>query len=108
MNLQEEFDKKFVWVNVGLSAAIHLRDEDGNAGGVATDDDMKAFIQSLLDQQKKELLERITLKEGWKPDPDDKRPVYENSAAHFWRGYNQAVFDLEEIKKQLSEEAEIP
>jgi hypothetical protein len=53
--------------------------------------EVRTRIQSLLDQQKQELLEKINLEE--KNDAD-------NSA---WDdGYNRAVSDLEELKKSLS------
>lgn len=56
---------------------------------------LRDFIQSLLDQQKKELLEKIRLlpQSLLVPQP----PLEE-----YLRGYNQAVTDLEELKRSIS------
>lgn len=87
MNWQEEFIQGFV-------------DEFNSTWKYPTDlDDVYTFIQSLLDQQKKELLEKIKLR---------IIEIENVRYADYEYGYNQAVSDLEEIKQQLSEEAEIP
>jgi hypothetical protein len=63
--------------------------------------DIRGFIQSLLDQQKSELLEKITLKEktiNWYPEGIEPRGANPSEFA----GYNQAVSDLEVLKANLT------
>jgi hypothetical protein len=55
----------------------------------------KKEIQSLLDQQRKELLEKIRLEKFSKQDLE-----YESDRG-YWNGYNDAADDLEELKKNL-------
>jgi DNA-binding transcriptional MerR regulator len=108
MNWQEEFDNQF---NKPISERAIDAFHDPSSKNVYLDlSDIKAFIQSLLDQhtkrddwirlslheellsqQKKELLQKIKL----------HLPAHHST-------YSQAIRDLEKIKKQLSEEAEIP
>ncbi len=83
-NWQEQFDK-LPW----------LRD------GFVNRDMLKDFIQSLLDQQKKKLLEKVNL--VWEPahtyaseNADDYR-MWDN-------GYKAAIRDLKALKKSLSQE----
>jgi hypothetical protein len=58
---------------------------------------VKEFIQSLLDKQRKELLVKIRLeKDSYIPSMVDAE--YDGAAND---GYNQAVTDLEELKKNL-------
>jgi hypothetical protein len=60
---------------------------------------IRAFIQSLLDQQKKEILEKLRLeKTGDKDTYEEPGHCYQ---CDFIDGYNQAVSDLEELKKSL-------
>jgi hypothetical protein len=56
------------------------------------------FVQPLLDQQKKELLEKIKLEK--KPE----RVKFDQQQEDWNTAYNYAVDDLEALKKSLSQE----
>lgn len=91
-NWQEQFDNATGRLFNTIPLSIRWRDS------------LKAFIQSLLDQQKKELLEKVTLGKSKLPrklnTPWGKVDATANE--HFNEGYNQAVSDLEILKKSLS------
>ncbi len=61
---------------------------------------LKVFIQSLLDQQCKKLLEKIKLEKFSKEDLE-----YQSDRG-YWNGRNDTIDDLEEIKKNLAEPTE--
>jgi Fe-S cluster assembly scaffold protein SufB len=92
---QEEFNRKFKYLNSSYATEAGLVMYESS-------NDIKAFIQSTLDRQKKELLEKIRLKEK---DADINNVQVGNFPSainyHYSSGYNQAVADLEELKKNL-------
>jgi hypothetical protein len=88
-NWQEEFDKRFA-PNGKIIAA----------GFGSLSSEIKAFIQSLLDSQKQEILEKIKLEEKTEGDGWE---ILEHCCPgdDVANGYNQAISDLEKLKKTL-------
>jgi chromosome condensin MukBEF ATPase and DNA-binding subunit MukB len=97
---QEQFNKKFWQDASGEKVAgwlvMHtgklIPNDDMEFCKIATSQDVKAFIQSLLDKQKQELLEKLTLRNKWKGDGliTGRDEVYQ-----------EACDDLESLKKSL-------
>jgi hypothetical protein len=65
--------------------------------------EVRARIQSLLDRQRRELLQKIRLETSKLPKKLDTPwgKVDATANQNFNEGYNQAVSDLEELKKSL-------
>ena len=58
-------------------------------------DEITGFIEQLLSKQKAEILEKLRVKQ---------KPIAENDVMRVWKnGYNEAVGQLEQYKKELNE-----
>jgi ribosomal protein S17E len=101
-NWQELFDKKFV--NPFLLNKKLVNESDWWTKQTQPEK-VKGFIQSLLNQQKKELLEKIVLKQR---TPEEFTAAQRQSMSDYYQPgyiYQLAIDDLEALKQSLGKEA---